>query len=109
VRAHRLLPHWILAAALISPLPALAGDAARGQEFAERVCADCHGVRAGQEVSPNIKAPPFAVVAASRLATAREIDAWLQTAHTDMPDLHVPAATRQDLIAYIASLAKAKQ
>lgn len=85
-----------------------AADAAAGKAYAAQVCAPCHAVGSDDAASVNLKAPPFKVVANSKLVTSREIDIWLQTAHPDMPDLVVPAEKRADLIAYIDSLGGGK-
>ena len=84
------------------------GDVSSGKSYAQSMCASCHSIGKGASVSPNVKAPPFDVVAKSKLVTSREIDIWLQTAHPDMPDLVVPAAKRSDVIAFIESLADKK-
>ena len=92
---------------LLLPPGALAvepGDPVKGLAYAKDVCADCHAVGAGQKVSPNIKAPPFEAIAHSKLVTMREITAWLQSSHPDMPDLLVPHDKREDVIAYLKSL-----
>lgn len=84
------------------------GNAEAGKTYAEAKCAPCHALAKDAKVSPNVKAPPFSLVAQSKLVTSREIDIWLQTAHPDMPDLLVPASARADVIAFINSLAPAK-
>ncbi len=97
----------LAAAGAVAAEPAKA-DAAAGKVFAQEKCASCHALETGAKVSSNVKAPPFALVATSKLVTSREIDIWLQTAHPDMPDLSVPANKRADVIAFIASLAAKK-
>ncbi len=91
-----------------SPADAVAADAAgnaqAGLAYAEEVCSGCHSVGAGAETSLNIKAPPFQVIASSKLVTSREIEAWLMSSHPDMPDLMVPADKRADILAYLKSL-----
>jgi mono/diheme cytochrome c family protein len=80
------------------------GHAQAGLAYAEEVCSGCHSVGAGGKTSPNIKAPPFQVIASSTLVTSREIEAWLMSSHPDMPDLMVPADKRADMLAYLKSL-----
>lgn len=80
------------------------GDAASGKGFAILKCAECHAVEKSTKVSPNIKAPPFIVIANSKMVTVREVDQWLATAHKDMPDMNLDAHVRGDLIAYFQSL-----
>ena len=81
-----------------------AGDAKAGLAYAEEVCSQCHSVGAGAKISPVIKAPPFQVIASSKLVTSREIEAWLVSSHPDMPDMMVPADKRADILAYLKSL-----
>ena len=81
-----------------------AGNARAGLAFAEEVCSGCHAVGAGAKTSPEIKAPPFQVIADSKLVTSREIEAWLMSSHPGMPDLMVPAEKRADILAYLKSL-----
>jgi mono/diheme cytochrome c family protein len=103
----RSLVKFSLLAVAVLPIAASAaeaGDAAKGLAYAEKVCAGCHAVQAGAKVSINLKAPPFALIAHTKLVTNREISVWLQSSHPDMPDLLVPPDTRDDLIAYITSL-----
>ena len=91
-------------AALADPPKPPPGNALSGKGIAAIKCNGCHAIEKGATVSPNIKAPPFAVVAASKLATVREVDAWLQHSHPDMPDLGLDAGQRGDVIAYLQSL-----
>ena len=81
-----------------------AGNAQAGLAYAEEVCSACHSVGAGAKTSPEIKAPPFQVIADSKLVTSREIEAWLMSSHPGMPDLMVPADKRADILAYLKSL-----
>ena len=102
-----------LAGLMLMLAPAFAGaaepgDAQKGLAFATEVCADCHAVKANQEVSPVIKAPSFATVARSGLVTVREITAWIQSAHSDMPDHKLTPEQRDNVTAYIMSLAEKK-
>ena len=103
----RILGKLAILAFVLSSQTAFAaelGDPVRGLAYAKDVCSECHAVQAGQKVSPNIKAPPFDVIAHSTLVTMREISAWLQSSHPDMPDLLVPHDKREDVIAYLKSL-----
>jgi len=75
-----------------------------GKDVATLKCAGCHNVNKDAKASPDLKAPPFVVIAKSNLATVREVDQWLQAAHHDMPDLGLDAGQRGDIIAYLQSL-----
>ena len=102
-----------MAALILLLAPAFAGAAEpgnpeKGLAFAKMVCADCHAVQAKVEVSPNVKAPSFAMIAKSGLVTTREIAAWIQSSHPDMPDFHLTPEQRDDVTAYISGLGDRK-
>jgi mono/diheme cytochrome c family protein len=84
------------------------GDAQKGSAYAKQVCAECHAVQAGEEVSPNPDAPSFETVAGTPGMTARALAVWLQTAHPTMPNLMIPPDVQDNLIAYIMSLRAAQ-
>jgi len=98
----------ILIAAAAWPLPATAGDAkgdaAAGKLYATAACANCHGIEPGAKSSPEVNAPPFAVMINKVQLTPAQIEGWLTSSHAAMPDLQVPADKRTDLVAYIESL-----
>lgn len=98
----------ILLAAAAAPLPASAetakGDAAAGKVYANSACANCHSIEPGAKSSPDVNAPPFAVMINKVQLTPAQIEGWLTSSHANMPDLQVPADKRADLIAYIESL-----
>jgi mono/diheme cytochrome c family protein len=77
------------------------GSAARGLNYAQRVCAECHAVAAGEQVSPNPNAPPFTVIANTPGMTPTALNAWLHSAHPSMPNLIVAPEDRADLAAYL--------
>ena len=80
------------------------GDIGRGRTYAERVCAQCHAVGPSETKSSRPDAAPFSVI--SRLAglNAMALTVFLQTPHSEMPNLVVVGQDRDDLIAYIISL-----
>jgi mono/diheme cytochrome c family protein len=80
--------------------------ARRGQAVAERRCAGCHAVRAGEATSPSAAAASFARVAATPGMTELALQAMLQTSHRTMPNLILDADDMRDVIAYILSLAR---
>ncbi|MEZ5899240.1 MAG: cytochrome C [Hyphomicrobiaceae bacterium] len=80
------------------------GSALAGKGIAKLKCAGCHNVDKNDKPSPNLKAPPFVVIAKTQLVTVREVDQWLQAAHHDMPDLSLDSGQRGDIIAYLQSL-----
>jgi mono/diheme cytochrome c family protein len=73
---------------------------------AQRACAECHAVDKGQARSPNVAAPAFAAIAATRGMTAAALLAALQTSHPDrtMPNFILPPEELRDVVAYILSL-----
>lgn len=91
-------------AALAEPPKAPLGNANSGKGIATLKCSECHAVNKDATVSPNIKAPPFIVIARSKMVTVREVDSWLQHSHKDMPDLGLDSGQRGDVIAYLQSL-----
>jgi mono/diheme cytochrome c family protein len=93
--------------AVLGCAPALAqepGNVGKGLSYARAVCAECHGVEAKDEVSPNPEAPPFKAVAGTSGMTGTALVVWLESPHPSMPQLIVPSDDRNDLIAYILSL-----
>lgn len=80
------------------------GDASAGLEYAKSVCAECHGVEAGDKDSPDGKAPTFEAIANTSAMTGRALAVWLESPHPSMPQIIVPPEERDDLIAYILSL-----
>jgi mono/diheme cytochrome c family protein len=96
----------LLLASLGAP-PALAQDqnpVRRGLAVAERRCAGCHAVHAGESASPNTAAASFARVAATPGMTELALQAMLQTSHQAMPNLIIGVDDMRDVIAYILSL-----
>ena len=82
-----------------------AGDAERGHAIAEKLCAQCHAIKAG-ETSPRLESPTFEQISLTPGMTGLAIKVWLQTPHPTMPNLMLPANDREDIAAYITSLKK---
>jgi mono/diheme cytochrome c family protein len=100
----RALPIFLLAAALSSAARGQTGSVPAGLSYAEAVCAECHAVRRGSLLSPNLNAPPFEKIANTPGVTGAALYVILQTAHREMPDLIVPAKDKADVVEYILSL-----
>lgn len=81
-----------------------AGDTARGLEYAQRHCAECHGVLPGDRESSRPPIATFRSIANTPGMTGTALAVWLRTPHKNMPNLIVAAEDRADLIAYILSL-----
>jgi mono/diheme cytochrome c family protein len=91
---------------LLSAMPLAAqdtGDASRGQEYAARICAECHAI-AGGGPSPNTSAPPFSAIANTPGMTEAALAVFLFTPHRQMPDLIIPPPNARDLIAYVLQM-----
>jgi mono/diheme cytochrome c family protein len=82
------------------------GDPQRGFQAALKVCEDCHIVADGRRRAkpPAPGAPSFFDLAKERRVTAFYLRAFFRTPHRNMPDLMLPDAERDDIIAYILSL-----
>lgn len=107
------LPRALAAAAVLAllagPKPATAandvpGDVTAGRLFAGKLCARCHDVRRNGDLSPLPEAPAFQTMADTPAITQLSLRVFLQTPHVLMPDLHLTAEERDDVISYILSL-----
>ena len=82
------------------------GDVTAGRVFAGKVCARCHNIRKNGDLSPLPEAPAFQAVADEPSVTQLGLRVFLQSPHRTMPDLHLTAQERDDIISYILSLKK---
>jgi len=80
------------------------GDAGRGLAFAQRQCAGCHAVQAGQTRSPLAGVATFTEIANTPGMTALALGVWFQSPHPNMPNLILDPQDRDDVIAHIESL-----
>lgn len=80
------------------------GDARRGRDYAEAICAQCHAVKPAETTSPRLEATAFSVLARLPGLNERALGVFLQTPHAEMPNLVVTGQDRDDLIAYIVGL-----
>src|SRR5258708_35142241 len=80
------------------------GDAATGRYLAETWCSTCHVVVATPLRGTSTGAPTFAAVARMKSTTRLSLQAFLQTPHSRMPDLHLSRDEIDDVTAYIPSL-----
>jgi mono/diheme cytochrome c family protein len=87
--------------ATISSYPALgAGNAADGQRLALQWCSSCHGA--------SDAAPPLEAIANRPGRTPYTLRAWLMDPHPPMPNFSLPREQIDDLVAYLASLARSR-
>ena len=82
------------------------GDVAAGRMLADSACAQCHNVRRNGDSSPLPDAPAFQSIADIPATTQLSIRVFLQSSHRLMPDLHLTAQERDDVISYLLSLKK---
>lgn len=76
-----------------------------GQRFAVRMCAQCHDVQTRHDDVDSTSNPPsFHAIANASTTTAMGLNAFLQSPHTDMPNLIIAPRDRRNVIAYILSL-----
>lgn len=80
------------------------GNAQRGSEYAQQVCASCHAVRLQDLESPVAEATPFKMIADKPEITRLALQVFLQSPHPTMPNLMVVGEDADNLIAYILSL-----
>ena len=103
----RILTTIAVLALILAPRIACAvelGDPHQGLTYAKEVCAECHAVDVGDELSPNPDAPIFEDVANTPGMNARALVVWLQSPHPTMPNLMIPAEDTDNVVAYITSL-----
>ncbi|MGO9943316.1 MAG: c-type cytochrome [Rhodoblastus sp.] len=80
------------------------GEPKEGLAVAQQVCAECHATVAGQDRSPNAKAPTFVNLASTPGMTRTALLVALTTPHAGMPMFRLTSKQRDDIIAYILSL-----
>jgi mono/diheme cytochrome c family protein len=80
------------------------GDADKGVALVRDTCSQCHAIRKGQLLSPNLRAPTFAELAATPGMTSAALAVALTTPHAGMPMFMLSPEEGQDIIAYILSL-----
>ena len=81
-----------------------AGDAAKGHEFVQQICSECHTIEKGRRPSPNGQAPNFETIAKTPGMTAIALTAVLRTPHRNMPNIVIANDDLRDVAAYVMSL-----
>jgi mono/diheme cytochrome c family protein len=81
-----------------------AGDAARGHEFVQQICSECHTIEKGRRPSPNGQAPNFETIAKTPGMTAIALTAVLRTPHRNMPNIIIADEDLRNVAAYVLSL-----
>jgi mono/diheme cytochrome c family protein len=98
----------LLFGGLASPAQTQTADAAAGEAYAEKVCAQCHAIHPSG-LSPELTAPPFKGVANTPGMTDTALRVWLRTSHPTMPNIVVEPQDMDNVIAYILSLKELAQ
>jgi len=97
----------VLASIALVPIvyAAEVGDPQRGHVYAEKFCAKCHAVEAGDVFSPTMIAPTFSAVADTPGMNERALLVWFRSSdHATMPNLMPAPGDLDDVVAYIVSL-----
>jgi mono/diheme cytochrome c family protein len=84
-------------------------DVSAGQALAKQWCTECHEIRPGGSVSPNILAPPFRELAALPGFTELSLRAMLRNDHLTMPAIKFTPAQMDDIVGYLISLKPASR
>ena len=81
-----------------------AGDAAKGHEYVQQICSECHTIEKGRRPSPNGQAPNFETIAKTPGMTAIALTAVLRTPHRNMPNIIIANEDIRNVVAYVMSL-----
>jgi mono/diheme cytochrome c family protein len=95
---------FVLASASCGAYAQGAGDPAKGHQFVQQICSECHSVEKGQRPSPNGLAPNFETVAKTPGMTAIALTATLRTPHRTMPNVIIADDDLRNVVAYVLSL-----
>jgi cytochrome c len=93
-----------LAAAPCGAHAQTAGDTAKGHEFVQQICSECHTIERGRRPSPNGQAPNFETIAKTPGMTAIALTAVLRTPHRNMPNIIIADEDLRNVAAYVLSL-----
>jgi mono/diheme cytochrome c family protein len=91
------------AAAVVLGGNAMAADAARGGQLAQRWCVSCHVIASAQR-GPVSEATPFPAIARRPGFSEHALAFFLLDPHPRMPDMSLTRSEATDLAAYIATL-----
>src|SRR5690349_23164029 len=90
--------------ALLLPATAVAQDAERGHQLAQRWCAGCHTVERSPAAARADGIPSFPAIAKMPGISADRLRAAMNPTHGRMPDLSLSKRDQDNLAAYILSL-----
>jgi mono/diheme cytochrome c family protein len=94
----------LLAGSLSSAFAQDIGDISAGRSLAENWCSSCHVVGAASQRGASNGAPTFSAIARAKSTTPMALRVFLQTPHSQMPDLHLSRDEIDNLTGYILSL-----
>jgi mono/diheme cytochrome c family protein len=95
---------FAIAAASCGAHAQAAGDAAKGHQYVQQICSECHTVEKGQLPSPNGQTPTFETVAKTPGMTAIALTAVLRTPNRNMPNIIIADDDLRNVVAYDLSL-----
>jgi cytochrome c len=98
------MSHFALVVAPFEAHAQMAGDVAKGRQFAQQICPERHTVEKGQHPSPNGQAPNFETIAKTPGMTTIALTAVLRTSHRNMPNIIIAGEDLRDVVAYVLSL-----
>ncbi len=108
MRSARLLLALSVLSTVLTVGVAQAQDVMRGQQLAERWCANCHVVNRAATAGRADGLPTFPALAARKDVTAATLKGAMTATHSLMPDFQLGARDQEDLVAYIFSLRPAQ-
>lgn len=80
------------------------GSVVEGYDLAVDICAECHAIENGSQISPNLNAPPFSEIAGKPGINSLSLSVWFRTPHPTMPNFVFSDTETDNLVAYILSL-----
>jgi mono/diheme cytochrome c family protein len=80
------------------------GTVEDGRALARQVCASCHAIDKGEQLSPQPFAPTFQTIADTPGMTPTALSIFLKTPHATMPNLVLSDDELGNVITYILSL-----
>ena len=83
------------------------GDVERGRELAERVCSNCHKVKADPAAPVSTDVLSFPSIANRPGVTAESLAGRIIVPHPAMPNVQLTVRELREVIAYILSLKRA--
>ncbi len=99
---------WLAAMAGTAGAQSVAGDVPRGRDLAERLCTNCHNVKAEQTGPMRADVPGFPSIANRPGVSAEILAGRIIIPHPAMPGVQLTVRELRDIVAYILSLKREK-